>query len=115
MRDAGERFEIVVLDPPAFIQRKKDLKKGIAAYRRINELALHLLQPGGLLVSASCSMHLSRAELIGALAQASARAGCGVQIIEQGGQGPDHPIHPAIPETGYLKTLFARRLPMLPE
>ena len=58
MHAEGTRFEVVVLDPPAFIQRKKDLKKGIAAYRRINELGLQLLQPGGLLVSASCSMHL---------------------------------------------------------
>lgn len=102
----GSRYEVIILDPPAFIQRKKDLKKGVAAYRRINELALKLLQPGGLLVSASCSMHLSRAELIGAVQGAAVRAGCQVRVVEQGGQGPDHPVHPAIPETEYLKTLF---------
>jgi 23S rRNA (cytosine1962-C5)-methyltransferase len=110
MHDAGERFDVVILDPPAFIQRKKDLKKGITAYRRINELGMQLLPSGGLLVSASCSMHLSRAELIAAMQQAAVRAGCQIRVVEQGAQGPDHPIHPAIPETEYLKAVFARKL-----
>ena len=109
MRAGGQRFDVVVLDPPAFIQRKKDLKKGITAYRRINELALHLLNPGGLLVSASCSMHLARADLMAAMQQAAVRAGCQLRVVEQGFQGPDHPIHPAIPETEYLKAIFARK------
>lgn len=103
---AGERYDVVILDPPAFIQRRKDLKKGIAAYRRINELALRLLEPGGLLVSASCSMHMPRAELVTAVQRAAVRVGCEVRVIAQGGQGPDHPVHPAIPETEYLKSLF---------
>jgi len=106
----GEQYDVVVLDPPAFVQRRKDLKKGIAAYRRINELGLRLLRPGGLLVAGSCSMHLSRADLTEALRGASRRAECELRIVEQGGQGPDHPIHPAIPETEYLKAMFARRL-----
>ena len=106
----GESFNVVILDPPAFIQRRKDLKKGITAYRRINELGLRLLSPGGLLVAGSCSMHLGRAELNEALQGAARRAGCELRIIEQGGQGPDHPIHPAIPETEYLKAAFARTL-----
>lgn len=110
MRAAGQRFDVVVLDPPAFIQRRKDLKKGITAYRRINELALHLLNPGGLLVSASCSMHLARADLMAAMQQAAVRAGCQLRVVEQGFQGPDHPIHPAIPETEYLKAIFARKV-----
>jgi 23S rRNA (cytosine1962-C5)-methyltransferase len=110
MQAEGEQFDVVILDPPAFIQRKKDLKKGLAAYRRINELGLGLLGPGGLLVSASCSMHLSRAELISAMQQAAVRGGCQLQVVEQGAQGPDHPIHPAIPETEYLKAVFARKL-----
>ena len=107
LHEEGARFDVIVLDPPAFIQRKKDLKKGINAYRRINELALRLLKPGGLLVSASCSMHLQRSDLIHALQQAAVRAACDVRIVEQGGLGPDHPVHPAIAETEYLKTLFA--------
>ena len=106
----GQAYDVVILDPPAFIQRKKDIKKGVTAYRRINELGLRLLNPGGLLVSGSCSMHLSRADLISAMQQAAVRAGCQLRVVEQGAQGPDHPIHPAIPETEYLKAIFARRL-----
>lgn len=110
LRSEGHRFDVVILDPPAFIQRKRDLKKGFAAYRRINELGLQLLNPGGLLVSGSCSMHLSRADLMSAMQQAAVRAGCQLRVVEQGAQGPDHPIHPAIPETEYLKAIFARKL-----
>jgi 23S rRNA (cytosine1962-C5)-methyltransferase len=110
LREEGRQFDTIILDPPAFIQRRKDLKKGVAAYRRINQLALELLNPGGLLISASCSMQLSRAELIGAMQQAAVRAGCQLRVVEQGAQGPDHPIHPAIPETEYLKAVFARKL-----
>jgi 23S rRNA (cytosine1962-C5)-methyltransferase len=110
MHADGSRFGVVILDPPAFIQRKKDLKKGIAAYRRINELGLQLLHPGGLLVSASCSMHLTRAELMATMQQAAVRTACQIRVVEQGAQGPDHPIHPAIPETEYLKAVFACKL-----
>ncbi len=110
MQGDGQKFDVVILDPPAFVQRRKDLKKGIAAYRKINELGIRLLRPGGMLVSASCSMHLSRADLMQAMHGAANRAGAQLQIIEQGAQGPDHPIHPAIPETEYLKAIFARKL-----
>ena len=110
LRAEGRQFDVVILDPPAFIQRKKDLKKGFTAYRRINELGLHLLRPEGLLVSGSCSMHLSRADLISAMQQAAVRAACQLRVVEQGAQGPDHPIHPAIPETEYLKVIFARKI-----
>ncbi len=109
----GEAFDLVVLDPPAFIQRRRDLRKGVKAYRRINELALRVLRPGGVLVSGSCSMHLPREELVAALAGAASRVGCALQVLEQAGQGPDHPVHPAIPETEYLKSVFVRRLPEL--
>lgn len=110
LRSEGQCYDVVVLDPPAFIQRRKDLKKGIAAYRRINELGLQLLRPGGVLVAASCSMQLSRLDLIGAVQAAAVRAGCEVRVIEQGAQGPDHPIHPAIAETEYLKAIFVHKL-----
>lgn len=109
MQAEGCQFDVVILDPPAFIQRRKDLKKGIAAYRRINELGLRLLAPGGLLVSGSCSMHLSRADLMEVMQQAAVRAGCQLRVVEQGAQGPDHPVHPGIPETEYLKAVFARK------
>jgi 23S rRNA (cytosine1962-C5)-methyltransferase len=104
----GRRFDIVVLDPPAFIKRRKDSGAGQAAYRKLNQLAMALLPAGGLLVSASCSMHLPRATLVDIVGRAAARAGRRGVIIAQGGQGRDHPIVPVIPETEYLKTLFVK-------
>jgi 23S rRNA (cytosine1962-C5)-methyltransferase len=104
----GERFDIIVLDPPAFIKRRKDQKAGEAAYRHINELAMRLLGRDGLLVSGSCSMQLSNETLVEIVRAAGRHLDRQVQIIAQGGQGPDHPVHPAIPETQYLKAVFAR-------
>lgn len=103
-----ERFDVVVLDPPAFIKRRKDQKAGEAAYRHINELGMRLLGRDGLLVSASCSMHLQKNALLEIVRAAGRHLDRHVQIIGQGGQGPDHPVHPAIPETDYLKAVFAR-------
>lgn len=110
LRQAGERFEVIVLDPPAFIKRRKDAKQGEKAYRRINQLALEMLADGGVLVSASCSFHLSRDSLLAAVLRASRDANRDLQILEEGHQAADHPIHPAIPETSYLKAFFARAL-----
>ena len=107
LAEAGERFDAVVLDPPAFIQRKRDLGKGRKAYQRINELGLKVLKPGGLLVSASCSMHLPEADLVAAVAAAARRTDRELRVTWVGGQGPDHPVHPVIPETRYLKAVFA--------
>jgi 23S rRNA (cytosine1962-C5)-methyltransferase len=104
----GERFDVVILDPPAFIKRKKDLKAGIEAYRRLNRLAMRLLPVGGILISASCSFHLSGETFVDILRAAALEAGRQSQILERGHQGPDHPIHPAIPETDYLKTVICR-------
>jgi len=105
---ADERFDVVVLDPPAFIKRRKDQKAGEAAYRHINELGMRLLGRDGLLVSASCSMHLAKETLLEIVRASGRHLDRHVQIIGQGGQGADHPIHPAIPETEYLKAVFAR-------
>ena len=106
--ERGERFEAVILDPPAFIKRKKDIPQGQAAYRKLNQLALGLLADEGLLVSCSCSYHLAPGELVNAIQSAARHAGRFVQILEAGGQSPDHPVHPAIPETRYLKAFFCR-------
>ncbi len=103
-----ERFDVVVLDPPAFIKKRKDQKSGEAAYRHINELGMRLLGRDGLLVSGSCSMHLGKDTLLDIVRAAGRHLDRQVQIIGQGGQGPDHPVHPAIPETDYLKAVFAR-------
>jgi len=106
--DAGQTFDVVVLDPPAFIKRKKDQRQGEKAYHQANQLALRLLSPGGILVSASCSMHLPQQTLMDVVKTAAAHRHRQLQVFYQGGQGPDHPIHPAIPETNYLKAIFAR-------
>ena len=104
----GARFDVVVLDPPAFIKRKKDIPQGQAAYRKLNQLALALLSEEGVLVSCSCSYHLAPEELLAAIQSAARHAGRFVQVLEVGGQSPDHPIHPAVPETRYLKAFFCR-------
>ncbi len=109
--DARERFDIVVLDPPAFIQRRKDIKNGEQAYARANQLAMRLLNKDGLLISASCSMHLGYDRLVDIVRDSSRRVDRFAQIIEQGHQGADHPVLPAIPETDYLKSLLVRLLP----
>ena len=106
--DAGQTFDVVVLDPPAFIKRKKDQRQGEKAYHQANQLALRLLSPGGILVSASCSMHLPQQTLMDVVKTAGAHRHRQLQVFFVGGQGPDHPIHPAIPETNYLKAIFAR-------
>ena len=108
LQERGERFDVIVLDPPAFIKRKKDIPRGQAAYRKLNHLALSLMAAEGLLVSCSCSYHLAPEALTGIIQAAARHSGRGVQILEAGGQSPDHPIHPAIPETRYLKALFCR-------
>jgi len=107
----GEKFDVVIVDPPAFIPRRKDQKVGERAYQKLNQLAMRLLTRDGLLVSGSCSMHLSRADLVTALRISGQTLEKRLQIIEQGSQGADHPIVPAIPETEYLKAMFVRVLP----
>jgi 23S rRNA (cytosine1962-C5)-methyltransferase len=104
------KFDVVVVDPPAFIKRKKDIPKGEAAYKRLNQLALQLLDRDGILASCSCSYHMSSESLLEAIQRAARHVGRFVQIVEVGGQAPDHPIHPAIPETRYLKANFCRSI-----
>jgi 23S rRNA (cytosine1962-C5)-methyltransferase len=104
----GGRFDVVIVDPPAFAKRKKDLPKALAAYKRLNQLAIQVIAPEGILVSCSCSFHVSAEELQDAIAKAARGADKHVQILEMGGQAPDHPVHPAIPETRYLKAYFCR-------
>lgn len=111
LKAAEERFDVVIADPPAFIKRKKDLKNGEAAYRRLNEAAMRLLTKDGILVSASCSMHLPEDDLQNILLGSARHLDRHIQLLERGGQGPDHPVHPAIAETRYIKSLTCRILP----
>lgn len=107
---AGEKYDVVVLDPPAFIKRKKDFRQGLKGYHQMNELALRLVKPGGVLVSASCSMHLPAAALLDVLQSSARHIDRRLQVTGFVGQAADHPIHPAIPETSYLKSWFVRVL-----
>jgi 23S rRNA (cytosine1962-C5)-methyltransferase len=104
----GARFDVVIVDPPAFAKRKKDLPKALAAYKRLNQLAIQVIADEGILVSCSCSYHVSAEELQDAIAKAARGADKHLQILEMGSQAPDHPVHPAIPETRYLKAYFCR-------
>jgi 23S rRNA (cytosine1962-C5)-methyltransferase len=103
-----ERFDVVIIDPPAFAKRRKDLPKALAAYKRLNQLAMRLISDDGILVSCSCSYHVSAEDLQDAIAKAARAAEKHLQILEVGGQAADHPVHPAIPETRYLKAYFCR-------
>lgn len=111
LRLANERFDVVLLDPPAFIKRKKDTKQGTLAYRRLNQLALQLLNKEGILISSSCSHHMSEASLLQEIQQAARHTDRSLQLLERGFQAPDHPVHPAIAETAYLKCFYLRVLP----
>jgi 23S rRNA (cytosine1962-C5)-methyltransferase len=108
LQESGARFDVVILDPPAFAKRKKDLPQAQGAYRRMNQLAMPLIEQDGILVSCSCSHHMGIDDLMSAIQSAARHSSRFVQVLEQGGQSPDHPVHPAIPETRYLKSFFSR-------
>ena len=111
LREAREQFDVVILDPPAFIKRKKDFKEGGLAYRRINELGMRVLAKDGILVTCSCSHHMPRAALLDGVQQGARHIDRQVQMLISLQQAPDHPVHPAIPETDYLKGFICRVLP----
>lgn len=108
LRAEGRSFDLAVVDPPALIKRRKDHDAGLEHYAALNRSAMHLLAPGGLLVACSCSFHLEESELQRVLLREARGQNRRLQILEQGGQGPDHPVHPAIPETRYLKAFYCR-------
>lgn len=103
-------FDLVSVDPPAFIKRKKDLAVGRQAYKKLNAAAMKLVRDGGFLLSCSCSQHLAAEELLAAVQRGAARRSARVQLLWRGGQAPDHPVHPAMPETEYLTALCCRVL-----
>lgn len=109
----NELYDIIILDPPALVKRKKDFKLGYEAYRRLNHLALQVLSKNGILVSASCSHHLTRENLNELLRSSGKHIDRHLVFFASGGQGPDHPIDPAAPETEYLKTFFCSVSPSL--
>ena len=107
--DAGEKYDVVILDPPAFAKTKRDLPAAIRAYKEINLRAMKLLAPGGVLVTCSCSYHFSRELMEETLRSAAADAGRTVRVREWRGQAQDHPEILTIPETRYLKCVILER------
>jgi 23S rRNA (cytosine1962-C5)-methyltransferase len=108
LRAEARSFDTVIVDPPALIKRRKDHEKGLEHYAALNRAAMQVLAPDGILIACSCSHHLEEAELQRLLLREARRLDKRLQILESGAQGPDHPVHPAIPETRYLKALVAR-------
>lgn len=108
LKRKGKKFEVIVVDPPAFIKRRKDIKEGMLAYQRLNALAMELLVEGGILISCSCSFHMNFRDLQTAVSRSAAKLGRSIQLLERGRQSIDHPCHMNIPETEYLKAIYCR-------
>ncbi len=111
MRDLlrkGERFELINLDPPAFIKAQKQKKSGIAGYLKLNRLAMKLLSRGGIIISSSCSHYLFWQDLLDVVAAAAQEVGRTFVILDRSQQGPDHPVLPQIPESEYLRCLIVQ-------
>lgn len=108
MEAAGDRFDVIVLDPPAFAKNRASLKAAIRGYKEINLRALKLLNPGGVLITCTCSYHVSEELFLEILAQAAIDAHRRVQVMEKRTQASDHPILLGMPETYYLKCIIAR-------
>lgn len=102
----GERFDIVVADPPAFVKSKKELNQAARGYRKLARLAAALVTPGGFLFIASCSHHMTVENFGEQVARGIGEAGRSARILRASGAGPDHPVHPFLPETAYLKALL---------
>lgn len=107
---AGERFDTIVLDPPAFAKSKAAVEKATTGYKEINLRALRLLAPGGTLVTCSCSYHINEAAFADIVYEASVDAGAHVTVVEKRMQGRDHPVLLGVPETYYLKCFIIRKL-----
>ncbi len=103
--DAGEKFDAIVLDPPAFAKSLRAVEGALRGYKELNLRALKMLRPSGLLVTCSCSHHVSWADLEGSVASAAADAHRRVRLLERRGAAPDHPVVLNLPETEYLKCL----------
>ena len=106
LASAGERFGLVVLDPPKFARAGHAIEEAMRGYRRLQSLALRLLEADGILVVCCCSGLITREMLIDLLAQLAAETGRTIQILESRGAAPDHPVATTCPETDYLKCLI---------
>jgi len=110
METARERFDCIVLDPPAFAKNRNSIKAAARGYKEINLRALRLLNPGGVLITCSCSYHMSEEMFLGIIAEAAQDARRQIQILEKRTQAGYHPILLGVPETYYLKCMIARAI-----
>ena len=110
LHDRGERFDTVILDPPAFAKSKDAVEKAVRGYKEINLRALKLLEPGGCLITCSCSYHVHEADFEEILAAAAADASATVTVVEKRRQARDHPVVLGVPETYYLKCFVLRKV-----
>ena len=105
LNTAGEKFEVVIADPPAFVKSKKDLAVGCRAYRKMTRMAAKITAPGGFLLCASCSHNVDTPTFAEQVARGLTDAGRTGRILRTAGAGPDHPVHPNLPESAYLKAI----------
>jgi 23S rRNA (cytosine1962-C5)-methyltransferase len=103
---AGRQYDSIVVDPPAFAKTRKNLETALRGYKELNLRALKMLRPGGILVTCSCSYHVSEPEFLAVVAEAACDAHKTLRLLERRTQSKDHPILPAVPETSYLKCLI---------
>lgn len=104
----GKKYNIVVLDPPAFVKNRKDKAAGLKGYQKLARLGAPLVKEGGVLLEASCSHHATRAEFFRAVQTGVAQAGRQADVMRKLGASPDHPTHPMLPENDYLKAIVLR-------
>jgi 23S rRNA (cytosine1962-C5)-methyltransferase len=107
-RDRDERFAMVICDPPAFVHAKKELKSGAKGYRKLTRLAARLVDKDGWLAIASCSHHMTEELLLEQIRMGLRDAQRDAKIVRRSGAGPDHPLHPGLPESAYLKFVCLR-------
>jgi 23S rRNA (cytosine1962-C5)-methyltransferase len=103
---ANRRYDTIVLDPSAFAKTKRDLDKALRGYKELNLRAMKMLRPGGILVTCSCSFHVSAADFLKVVADAAQDAHKSLRVVENRGAAKDHPILLNVPETSYLKCLI---------
>lgn len=106
----GQRYDTIILDPPAFAKNKESVEPALRGYKEINNRAMRLLRPGGMLVTCSCSHHVGEGDFAEMLAGAAKDAGCLARVVERRVQAPDHPILLSVPETLYLKCFILQVL-----
>jgi len=110
LKTAGEQFDAVVLDPPRFARNRGGVDDALRAYARLNRLAIDVLAPGGMLVTCSCSGHVTRDDFFFMLVSVAQQSGRDIQVLEQRGAAADHPVSATCPETEYLKCFICRVL-----